>query len=249
MIRMPRMTKMLRLPVVSRMSVASMWQFARRLTTIVVVMGFALISSTVTLAAKNGSRSRGSGNVQTVEEGSKATASKKNRKAKSKKIKRKRRNNSGRTKRSLSPRSRGRVNIPTVERIDPQMRISTIPARPQAGDKVTVSVRLLAGSATGTGRHAAFHLKYDSELLDYAGYKPTGRGALLVQEARRESGSLVVYRSSLHQGFAASELLVEFEFVAIAPGNSPVTMRDVRLMGGRARNFTVMPYFAEVEIE
>ena len=105
------------------------------------------------------------------------------------------------------------------------------------------------GSAARLGRVAAFHVKFDSKHLLYVGHKPTGLGALLVREARSEAGALVVYRSSLAQGFGSSEALVELEFDAIAAGNSPITMLDVRLIGSRARDFAVVPFFAEVEIE
>jgi len=118
-----------------------------------------------------------------------------------------------------------------------------------AGDTVTVTVRLAAGDATGFGRHAAFKIGANPALLRYKGYKPTGMGSLIVAESRRDPGTLVVYRSSLPEGFAAGEALVELEYESLAPGGDTVLLTDVKLLDGRAGDIDVELDHANVEID
>lgn len=122
--------------------------------------------------------------------------------------------------------------------VDPE----TVPV----GSRVIITVRLLGGE--GIARHASFHVGADPTRLEYVSYKPTGRGVLHVAPGG-DGGSIVVYRSSLPEGFAASEELVQLEFTALAAGPLTLALTDVRLMDGRLRDLGHVDEAASLVVE
>lgn len=112
-----------------------------------------------------------------------------------------------------------------------------------------MTVRLATGDAAGIGRHAAFKVGVNPALLRYRGFRPTGRGALIVGESPRHDGTLVIYRSSLPEGFGPAEALVEIEFESVAQGLDTFLLTDVHLLDGRARDVRVDHEHLNVEID
>lgn len=106
------------------------------------------------------------------------------------------------------------------------------PAQASVGGRVVLTVRL-AGAA-GPAEKAALHVVADPALMKYVGVRPTGRGALIV-EPSKVHGELVVYRSSLPEGFAPSEDLVELEYETLAPGICSFVLTQGRLFDAGAR--------------
>jgi hypothetical protein len=114
----------------------------------------------------------------------------------------------------------------------PRFEVLVEPQGRAAGSRVLVTIRVTG--AQGIGRHAAFRVGADPAFLRLEGHRPTGRGALLVEEAR--PGEIAVYRSSLPQGFAPVEELVTLEFMGLSAGLTSIVLEDVRLMDRRARD-------------
>lgn len=163
--------------------------------------------------------------------------------------KNKKRRGGRRLKRHRRKRNSGTTPAPAAQSVMPRIWATADPPVVHAGDTVTVTVRLAAGDATGIGRHAAFKVGANPALLKYKGYKATGMGALIVEESPRDRGMLVIYRSSLPEGFAAGEALVELEYESLAPGGDTVLLTDVKLLDGRAGSIDVALDHANVEID
>jgi len=113
----------------------------------------------------------------------------------------------------------------------PRFLATADPYPAKLGDRVLVTVRLTG--AAGTARKAAFHLTANPAMLRYVGPVPTGAGALLI-EPSSVAGEIVVYRSSVPEGFAETEELVELEYEAVAAGSSPILLTEPRLFDGAA---------------
>ncbi len=145
-----------------------------------------------------------------------------------------------------SKRRRARLSRQQAPATVPHVQVFADPVTPSVGETVTVTVRLMEGH--GAARHASFHVGADPAVLRYKGYRPTGRGALMVQEYAQGSGELVVYRSSLSEGFAPVETLVELEFESLVPGNGAVSLVDLRLLDPRARDLGVTYEAASFQI-
>lgn len=145
-----------------------------------------------------------------------------------------------------SKRRRSKLSKQQAPETVPHVQLFTDPATPSVGETVTVTVRLMEGH--GVARHAAFHVGADPAMLRYKGYHPTGRGALMVQERSPGSGELVIYRSSLGDGFAPVETLVELEFESLLPGDGSVALVDLRLLDPRARDLDVTYEAASFQI-
>ncbi len=128
----------------------------------------------------------------------------------------------------------------------PSFQAIAEPDTAMVGGRVLVTVRLVAGQ--GAARHAAVHVGADPSLLRYLGVRATGRGALIAEPSSVD-GELVVYRSSLPEGFAQSEAIVEIEYEALAPGSCSIVLTGVRLMDGRARDLRVTYDAASLVIE
>ena len=139
-------------------------------------------------------------------------------------------------RRAAKKRRDPRLSIPRLSPApQPNFQVVVVPPQVPAGDRVVVTVRLMGGR--GPARYASFHLDVNPEKLRYVGHRPTGRGALLVEESPT-AGELVVYRSSLPEGFAEVEPLLEVEYESLAPGDAPVFLVDVRLMDSLARDLS-----------
>jgi hypothetical protein len=119
----------------------------------------------------------------------------------------------------------------------PRIQVMAEPLEVPVGGTVRVTVRMMEGH--GSARHAAFHVGTDPSVLRYRGYAPTGRGALLVQESQENPGEIVVYRSSLPEGFLPVEPLVELEFDTLGRGDGSVSLTEIRLLDRRARDMEV----------
>jgi hypothetical protein len=145
-----------------------------------------------------------------------------------------------------SKRRRGKLSKQQAPATVPHIQVFADPVTPSVGETVTVTVRLMEGH--GVARHAAFHVGADPAVLRYKGYRPTGRGALMVQELSQGSGEFVVYRSSLSEGFAPVETLVELEFESLLPGSGSVALVDLRLLDPRARDLGVTYEAASFQI-
>jgi hypothetical protein len=138
-----------------------------------------------------------------------------------------------RSRTTSKPRRRGRFVQPRiVPSPDPQFLAVADPFSAKVHDQILVTVRLQAGS--GAARRAAFHLTTDPSLLRYVGPRITGGGALLVQPSSVE-GELVIYRSSVPEGFAQTESLVELEYEAISPGDATVLLTEARLFDASSK--------------
>ena len=114
----------------------------------------------------------------------------------------------------------------------PQFLAIADPYSLKVGSRVVVTVRLLGGS--GSARGAAFHLTTNPSLLRFVGSRPTGGGALLVQPSSVD-GELVIYRSSVPEGFAQTESLVELEYEAISSGNATALLTEARLFDASSK--------------
>lgn len=145
-----------------------------------------------------------------------------------------------------SKKCRKRVAKEVTPESLPHVQVFADPVAPSVGETILVTVRLMEGQ--GEARHAAFHVGADPTLLRFVGYRPTGRGVLMVQERTEGSGELIVYRSSLSEGFAAVEALVELEFESLAPGSGSVAINDVRLLDPSARDLGVTYEAGDFEI-
>jgi hypothetical protein len=138
-----------------------------------------------------------------------------------------------RSRTSSKPRRRSKLFQPHIVPMpDPQFQAVSDPDNAKVHDLVVVTVRLQAGA--GAARSAAFHLTTNPSLLRYVGPRATGGGALLVQPTAVE-GELIIYRSSVPEGFAQTESLVELEYEAISPGDATVLLTEARLFDGGSR--------------
>jgi len=99
-------------------------------------------------------------------------------------------------------------------------------------DRILVTVRLQGGS--GAARRAAFHLTTNPSRLRYIGPRASGGGALLVQPSSVE-GEIIIYRSSVPEGFAQTESLVELEYEAISPGDATILLTEARLFDASSK--------------
>jgi hypothetical protein len=115
----------------------------------------------------------------------------------------------------------------------PRFEVLVDPPSAAVGGHILVTVRLAGGS--GGARKAALHVGTDPAVMSFVGYRPTGRGALEVAPASRP-GDIVIYRSSVPEGFAPVEDLVTLEYAVVAPGASAVALQDVRLLDAGARD-------------
>jgi hypothetical protein len=150
-------------------------------------------------------------------------------------------------RRAARKRRDPRLFIPRVSPAAvPRVQVMIDPPQASAGARVVVTIRLTDGR--GPARHASFHLGVDPSLMRYAAFHPTGRGALVVEESGTP-GEIVVYRSSLPEGFASVEPLLEVEYDVLAPGSSSVFLTDVRLIDGLARDLSVTHESTTLDIE
>ena len=134
------------------------------------------------------------------------------------------------------------------QRAEPaHVMILTPPGEIPTGGTLRIAVRL-NGPARG-GHHAAVSLGVDPAILEYQGFEPTGRGALLVEPSPDHPGELAIYRSSLPEGFAASEDLAVLDFQVKRAGHSLVTLTEVRVMDEEARDLPVSFEASEVFVD
>ena len=148
-------------------------------------------------------------------------------------------------RKSKKARKRATFSQPRIA-AEPRFQPILDPDSIATGEHLVITVRLLGGD--GAARHASFHVGADPARLRYLSFKPTGRGVLHVAPGG-EGGEIVVYRSSLPEGFATSEDLVEMEFVALAPGPLNVALTDVRLMDERLRDLSHVDEAASLVID
>jgi hypothetical protein len=115
---------------------------------------------------------------------------------------------------------------------DPQFQAVSDSGNAKVHDLIVVTIRLQAGA--GTARSAAFHLTTNPALLRYVGPRATGGGALLVQPSAVE-GELIIYRSSVPEGFSQTESLADLNFEAISPGDATLLLTEARLFDASSR--------------
>lgn len=147
-------------------------------------------------------------------------------------------------------RGPGRLQAPRTRRQRFEaagVMIFTAPGHVAVGETLTMTVRLNGGRRAG--HHASLSLGVDPSILEYQGFAPTGRGALLVQPYPDQAGVLTLYRSSLPEGFSPAEDLATLTFRVKGPGRAIVSLSDVRLLDGRARDMPVTFEAGEVYVE
>lgn len=119
----------------------------------------------------------------------------------------------------------------------PRLQVLADPLEVAPGDPVKVTIRMMEGQ--GNARHVAFHVGTDPSVLRYSGYTVSGRGALMVQQSEENPGEIIVYRSSLPEGFNPAEPVVELQFETLGRGDSSISLTEIRLMDRRARDMDV----------
>jgi hypothetical protein len=149
-------------------------------------------------------------------------------------------------KSAKKPRRVPKLFQPTIVHGTPHLLGFAQPAQSTVGTRVLVTIRLEEG--TGAPRSASFHIGADPAVVRFVGAMPTGRGALVVQPTSA-GGELVVYRSSLPDGFSPAETLVELEFDTVGSGEVNFVLTDVRLFDARARDLTVTYDSANLSVQ
>lgn len=119
----------------------------------------------------------------------------------------------------------------------PRLQVLADPLEVAPGEPVKVTIRMMEGH--GNARHVAFHVGTDPSVLRYSGHSVNGRGALMVRQSEENPGEIIVYRSSLPEGFDPVEPLVELQFEILGRGDSSISLTEIRLMDRRARDMDV----------
>jgi hypothetical protein len=146
------------------------------------------------------------------------------------------------------PRRAGRAELPRLTPpIHPVVTTIAHPSSVAVGERFTVTVRMYGGGPAA--RYAAFGIGVDPSKARYVGSAPTGRGALMVKAREGVDGELGVYRSSLPEGFASTETLVEMEFEAVAAGPCSIVLLDPRVLDARARDIAPRGESGSVDVQ